>query len=197
MGQGPGAKTLRLDLPRFTLVGATTRVGMLGSPLRDRFGMTYRFDFYTDEEMVQILRRSSELLSVSIDDDSLLEVARRCRKTPRVGNRLLKRIRDYAQVGRHEVVTLSVVQEALSLLDIDILGLDTTDRRVLTVMAEHFNGGPVGLTTLAAMSAEEEQTLEEVIEPFLLQQGLIVRTPRGREVTTEGWEHLKYTGSRL
>lgn len=190
VGQGPGAKTLRLDLPKFTLVGATTRVGMLGSPLRDRFGMTYRLAFYEEAEMHHILRRSAQLLAIDIDDASLVEVARRSRRTPRIGNRLLKRIRDYAQVHRKDKVGLKEVQKTLDLLAIDSLGLDAIDRRVLNIMVEQFEGGPVGLQALAAMSAEEERTLEEVVEPFLLQMGLIRRTPRGREVTPLGFAHV-------
>lgn len=190
VGQGPGAKTLRLELPPFTLVGATTRVGMLGSPLRDRFGMTYRLSFYTDEEMRQILQRSAGLLKLEVDEDSLTIIAARCRRTPRIGNRLLKRIRDYAQVEKEPIIKPSLVEETLGLLEIDELGLDVIDRRVLLMMIEHFDGGPVGLQTLAAMSAEEEHTLEEVVEPFLLQSGLIKRTPRGRVVTEAAYQHL-------
>ncbi len=191
VGQGPGAKTLRIDLPQFTLVGATTRVGMLGSPLRDRFGMTYRLTFYEEEEMRQIARRSAALLDLNIDEAALAQVAHRCRRTPRVANRLLKRIRDYAQVHGHSSITASVVEETLQLLEIDELGLDIADKRILKLMIEKFNGGPVGLQTLAAVSAEEDSTIEEVIEPFLLQSGLITRTPRGREVTQAGWDHLE------
>lgn len=190
VGQGPGAKTLRIDLPQFTLIGATTRVGMLGSPLRDRFGMTYRFTFYDEDEMKQIVHRSARLLNLTIDEASLVEVARRCRRTPRIANRLLKRIRDYAQVHGRDGVTRDVVDETLDLLEVDSLGLDSADRRVLQVMIEKFDGGPVGLQTLAAVSAEEERTLEEVVEPFLLQLGLIERTPRGREVTSAGFDHI-------
>jgi Holliday junction DNA helicase RuvB len=190
VGQGPGAKTLRLELPPFTLIGATTRVGMLGSPLRDRFGMTYRLNYYSEEEMQQILRRSAHLLGVKVDAECLQELASRCRATPRVGNRLLKRIRDYAQVERRDVITRDVATEALALLEVDEKGLDATDRKVLQAMVEHFNGGPVGLQTLAAVTAEEQHTLEEVVEPFLLQCGLLQRTPRGRVVTQAGWEHL-------
>lgn len=190
VGQGPGAKTLRLDLPRFTLVGATTRVGMLGSPLRDRFGMTYRLNFYEPDEMRQILQRSSKLLEMDVDKDALEEIAKRCRQTPRVGNRLLKRVRDVAQVHKHERVTLAVVKKTLDLLEVDSLGLDSTDRRVLAIMADQFAGRPVGLQTLAAVASEEERTIEEVVEPFLMQQGLIRRTPRGRELTAQGFAHL-------
>ena len=191
VGQGPGARTLRLDLPPFTLVGATTRVGMLGSPLRDRFGMSYRLSFYELEDMRRILARSASLLSLAIDDESLAEIAQRCRCTPRIGNRLLKRVRDYAQVHNHETINREVVDKALDLLEIDRLGLDATDRKVLQAMIEHFEGGPVGLNTLAAVTSEEEDTLEEVIEPFLLQCQLIKRTPRGRVVTDEGYKHLE------
>jgi holliday junction DNA helicase RuvB len=189
VGQGTGARTLRLDLPRFTLVGATTRVGLLGSPLRDRFGMTYRLDFYDEQDMVRILGRSAHLLKLKAEELALREIARRCRRTPRVANRLLKRVRDYAQVQGHNRITKSIVEEALQLLDIDEMGLDAADRRVLVAMIERFDGGPVGLQTLAAVTAEEERTLEEVIEPFLLQCGLLQRTPRGRVVTDEGHEH--------
>ncbi len=191
VGQGPGAKTLRIDLPRFTLIGATTRVGMLGAPLRDRFGHTYRLEFYDVSDMKNILARSARLLELSIQDDALEEIAVRCRRTPRIGNRLLKRVRDVAQVGGHEVVTSSIVAETLSLLHVDSLGLDASDRLVLSTIIEKFNGGPVGLQTLAMVCAEEERTIEDVIEPFLLQCGLIVRTPRGREVTDAGYEHME------
>lgn len=190
VGQGPGARTLRIELPPFTLVGATTRVGMLGSPLRDRFGMTYRLAFYTDEEMQQILERSAGLLKLGIDQESLALIATRCRRTPRIGNRLLKRIRDYSQVAGRSTITAALVEETLDLLEIDHLGLDIVDRRVLAAMIEQFAGGPVGLQTLAAVTAEEEHTLEEVVEPFLLQSGLIKRTPRGRVVTGAARAHL-------
>lgn len=190
VGQGPGARTLRLDLPRFTLVGATTRLGLLGSPLRDRFGMTYRLDFYSEGEMQAIVTRSAHLLAMTIAPEAVVEISRRCRRTPRVANRLLKRIRDFAQVRRHPEITRDVVQAALDMLAVDGAGLDETDRRVLRVMVERFSGGPVGLQTLASVTAEEEQTLAEVVEPFLLQCGFLQRTPRGRVVTDEGWAHL-------
>lgn len=190
VGQGPGAKTLRIDLPQFTLVGATTRVGMLGAPLRDRFGMTYRLDFYDIGDMKTILSRSADLLGLSITDDALLEIAQRCRRTPRIGNRLLKRVRDVAQVGSHSAVTVDVVQQTLALLNIDPMGLDASDRMVLTTLIDKFRGGPVGLSTLAMVCAEEERTIEDVIEPFLIQCGFLVRTPRGREVTPEGYAHM-------
>jgi Holliday junction DNA helicase RuvB len=190
VGQGPGARTLRLDLPPFTLVGATTRVGMLGAPLRDRFGMTYRMEAYTSEDMVKILRRSAGLLNLKIEEKGLNEVAGRCRQTPRVANRLLKRIRDYAQVHKHRNISQKVVKEALDLLSIDKEGLDNVDRLVLKTMVEQFDGGPVGLQTLAAVMDEEQLTLEEVVEPFLLQAGFIQRTPRGRMITEEGRRHI-------
>jgi len=191
VGQGPGAKTLRIDLPPFTLVGATTRVGMLGAPLRDRFGMTYRLDFYNIDEMKLILSRSAQLLGLYIEDAALLEIARRCRRTPRIGNRLLKRVRDVAQVGGHDVVTSSVVEQTLELLHIDEMGLDMSDRLVLSTLIDKFQGGPVGLQTLAMVCAEEERTIEDVIEPFLVQCGFLVRTPRGREVTDAGYKHME------
>ncbi len=196
VGQGPGAKTLRLDLPPFTLVGATTRVGMLGSPLRDRFGMTYRLTFYSDEEMQKILARSAGLLKVSIKPNALQEIAQRCRNTPRIANRLLKRVRDFAQVNRHTTISRHVVQEALDLLEVDQRGLDASDRLVLLAMLKQFDGGPVGLQTLSAVTAEEVRTLEEVIEPFLLQCGFIQRTPRGRVITAAGRRHLGSDGAQ-
>lgn len=190
VGQGPGAKTLRIDLPPFTLIGATTRVGMLGAPLRDRFGMTYRLEFYDTSEMKTILARSAQLLGLNIEDAALTEIAERCRKTPRIGNRLLKRVRDVAQVGGHDAITVDVVQQTLSLLNIDPKGLDTSDRLVLSTIIDTFGGGPVGLQTLAMVCAEEDQTIEDVIEPFLIQCGFLARTPRGREVTNAGYDHM-------
>lgn len=190
VGQGPGAKTLRIDLPQFTLVGATTRVGMLGAPLRDRFGMTYRLEFYDTDEMKAILARSAQLLKLPIEDAALIEIADRCRKTPRIGNRLLKRVRDVAQVGNHSAVTVDVVQKTLSLLNVDSMGLDASDRLILSTIIDKFHGGPVGLSTLAMVCAEEERTIEDVIEPFLIQCGLLMRTPRGREVTVAGYAHM-------
>ncbi len=193
VGQGPGAKTLRIDLPQFTLIGATTRVGMLGSPLRDRFGMTYRLTFYDEAQMKQILLRSAKLLDLDIDEESVTEIARRCRRTPRIGNRILKRVRDYAQVHSHSEVTRDVVDKTLELLEVDPFGLDAADRRVLEVMIDKFHGGPVGLSTLAAVTGEEERTIEEVVEPFLMQIGFLERTPRGREVTSEAVDHITNT----
>ncbi|HSX24758.1 MAG TPA: Holliday junction branch migration DNA helicase RuvB [Candidatus Andersenbacteria bacterium] len=191
VGQGPGAKTLRIDLPPFTLIGATTRVGMLGAPLRDRFGMTYRLDFYDVDEMKRILSRSAQLLGLRIEEKALEEIARRCRKTPRIGNRLLKRVRDVAQVGEHMIVTSDVVSQTLELLHIDEEGLDMSDRLVLSTIIDKFEGGPVGLQTLAMVCSEEERTIEDVIEPFLVQCGFLIRTPRGREVTDAGYAHME------
>lgn len=190
VGQGPGAKTLRLDLPKFTLVGATTRVGLLGSPLRDRFGMTYRLAFYDVPEMTKILQRSAGLLKMRVQPEAFELIAKRARQTPRVANRLLKRVRDFAQVHGEANVTTTVADQALRLLEVDELGLDAVDRQVLRVMVERFEGGPVGLSTLAAVTSEEERTLEEVVEPFLLQIGLLRRTPRGRVVTQAAYVHL-------
>lgn len=195
VGQGPGAKTLKLDLPHFTLVGATTRVGMLGAPLRDRFGMTYRLSFYNEAEMRQIVKRSAALLGVTIADEAIAEIALRARHTPRIGNRLLKRVRDFAQVKRRASITRAIAREALALLEVDERGLDVVDRKVLEVMMERFDGGPVGLQTLAAVTAEEQRTLEEVVEPFLLQCGFLQRTPRGRVVTPAGMAHLDGAGT--
>lgn len=196
VGQGPGARILRLDLPSFTLVGATTRTGMLGSPLRDRFGITFRLDFYQESELGEIIGRSARLLKMRCAAAAVTEIARRCRGTPRVANRLLKRVRDFAQVQGHGQVTPAVVQEALALLDVDGAGLDALDRQLLRVMVEQFGGGPVGLQTLARLLAEEERTLEEVVEPFLLQVGFVQRTPRGRVVTEAGRAHLGRAGGQ-
>jgi Holliday junction DNA helicase RuvB len=190
VGQGPGARTLRLDLPKFTLVAATTRVGMLGAPLRDRFGMTHRLEPYEEEDMMKILRRSAKLLDVEAEDGAMREVANRCRRTPRVANRLLKRVRDYVQVKNRRKVDEVAVKETLALLGVDGVGLDKIDRQVLTVLIEKFEGGPVGLQTLASVLDEEQLTLEEVVEPWLLQCGFIQRTPRGRVVTDAGRDHV-------
>ncbi|MFA6429982.1 MAG: Holliday junction branch migration DNA helicase RuvB [Patescibacteria group bacterium] len=193
IGKGPTARTLRLDLKRFTLIGATTRLSLLTAPLRDRFGMTAHLDFYEVEEMRQILERSASLLNMETANDALLQIAGRSRRTPRVGNRLLKRVRDYAQVMAGGILTTDVVERALSSLDIDTRGLDDSDRRILRTLIDKFRGGPVGLATLAASSAEEIETLEEVIEPFLLQEGLLARTPRGRVATDHAYQHLGFT----
>ncbi|KAA0206364.1 Holliday junction branch migration DNA helicase RuvB [Candidatus Uhrbacteria bacterium] len=190
IGKGPTARTLRLDLKRFTLIGATTRLSLLSAPLRDRFGAQFHLDFYGPDEMREILRRSSRLLELPVDDVPLSMIANRSRRTPRIGNRLLKRVRDYAQVMADGELREDVVDRALSALEIDTLGLDEADRRVLKALIEKFNGGPVGLTTLAAATAEEVETLEDVVEPFLLQLGLLARTPRGRIATELAYKHL-------
>jgi holliday junction DNA helicase RuvB len=190
IGKGPTARTLRLDLKRFTLIGATTRMSLLSAPLRDRFGCLFHLDFYGTNEMTAILQRTADLLQVPIDPEPASLLASRARRTPRVGNRLLKRVRDFAQVRGNGILDGATVQAALESLEIDPRGLDETDRRALKTIIEKFNGGPVGLTTLAAASGEEVATLEDVIEPFLLQEGLLERTPRGRMATDLAYAHL-------
>jgi Holliday junction DNA helicase RuvB len=191
IGKGPSARSIRLSLPKFTLIGATTRVGLLSSPLRDRFGILNKLEFYTEAELSRIIERSARILGVHIDIDSAIEVARRSRATPRIANRLVRRIRDWAQVKHEGAVTPTIVHECLSALGIDQIGLDQVDKKILTAIIEKFNGGPVGLDTLAAMISEESQTLEDVYEPYLLQLGFIDRTPRGRICTRFAYEHLK------
>ena len=190
LGKGPGARSMRLKLPPFTLIGATTRAGMLTGPLRDRFGVTCRLEMYTPKELAVILKRSAEILSVAIDDRACMEIASRSRGTPRIANRLLKRIRDFAQVLGEGVITSEIANKALILLEIDKLGLDFTDMRILKTMADKFGGGPVGLDTLAAATGEESVTIEDIIEPFLLQLGFIARTPRGRICLPAAYKHL-------
>jgi Holliday junction DNA helicase RuvB len=190
IGQGPSARTLKLELPRFTLVGATTRAGLLTSPLRDRFGIVIRLDFYTQEELQVIVGRSAQLLRVHIDTPGTAEIAARSRGTPRIANRLLRRVRDYAQVRADGAITCEVACQALQLLDVDALGLDKMDRQLLLTIIEKFGGGPVGLDTLAASINEEKTTIEDVYEPFLLQRGYINRTPRGRTATMLAYRHL-------
>jgi holliday junction DNA helicase RuvB len=188
VGQGPAARTLTLDLPPFTLVGATTRTGLLTTPLRDRFGMTYRLDHYDVEELGTIVRRSARILGVEIEDEAAGEIARRARGTPRIANRILRRVRDVAQVRQDGAVTLDVAREALELLEVDESGLERIDRDLLTAIAHKFGGGPVGLSTLAVALGEEPDTIEDVYEPYLLQLGLLQRTPRGRVLTELGRE---------
>jgi len=190
LGKGPNAQSVRLDLPKFTLVGATTRLSLLSGPLRDRFGSIFRLDYYSDDEMRQIVARSARLFNANFDDDAVREVAARSRKTPRVANRIIRRVRDYAQVNDHQVITRSIAEKALSLLDIDSRGLDEIDRRMLFMMINHFGGGPVGLQTISAFTGEEVGTIEEVYEPYLMQLGFLSRTPRGRVVTELAYEHL-------
>lgn len=190
IGKGPTARTLRLDLKRFTLIGATTKMSLLSAPFRDRFGSVYHLDFYGVDEMMAIVKRSAALLGIPLGDEESRVIASRSRRTPRIANRLLKRVRDYAQVRGNGTLNPSIVDEALTRLEIDPRGLDDMDRRTLRAMIEKFNGGPVGLTTLAASTAEDVATLEEVIEPFLLREGLIDRTPRGRVATQLAYSHL-------
>jgi Holliday junction DNA helicase RuvB len=190
IGKGPTARTLRLDLKRFTLIGATTKMSLLSAPFRDRFGSVYHLDFYGVDEMMAIVKRSAAILGIPLGDEESRVIATRARRTPRIANRLLKRVRDYAQVRGNGTLDPRVVDEALTRLEIDPRGLDDMDRRTLRAMIEKFNGGPVGLTTLAASTAEDVATLEEVIEPFLLREGLIDRTPRGRVATTLAYSHL-------
>jgi Holliday junction DNA helicase RuvB len=190
IGKGPGARSLRLELPRFTLVGATTRAGLLTSPLRDRFGVITRLDYYLPEELVLIVTRTAGILGVEITPEGAFEIASRSRGTPRVANRLLKRVRDYAQVKADGIITLEVAAEALKFLEVDALGLDHADRRLLLTIIQKFEGGPVGLDTLAAATSEESETLEDVYEPYLLQLGMLARTPRGRVATPLAYQHL-------
>ncbi len=191
LGKGAGAKALRLDLPKFTLIGATTRVGMLSSPLRDRFGMTYRLEYYEDDEIEKILERAARILNIEVDEHGKKEIAARARKTPRIANRLLKRVRDYAQVKASGKINKDIAQTALALLEVDDLGLDANDRRILLALIEKFNGGPVGITSLAAATSEDAGTIEDIYEPFLLRLGLLARTPKGRVATPAAYDHLK------
>ena len=194
VGQGAGARTLTLDLPPFTLVGATTRTGLLTTPLRDRFGMTFRLGYYEPDELATIVRRSARILGVEIEDAAGDEIAGRARGTPRVANRILRRVRDVAQVRHSGAVTLDVAREALTLLEVDEAGLERTDRELLSAIADKFGGGPVGLSTLAVSLGEEPDTIEDVYEPYLLQLGFLQRTPRGRVITALGRAHV---GSEL
>ena len=193
IGKGSGAKSLRLDLPKFTLIGATTRAGMLTSPLRDRFGVINRLELYTIEQLTQIVIRSSGVLGIEIDESGAIEVARRSRGTPRIANRLLKRVRDFAMVKFDGAITEESAAAALDLLEVDKVGLDNVDRTVLLAMIEKFGGGPVGLDTLSAATGEDAETIEDVYEPYLLQMGYIQRTPRGRVVTALGYQHFGLT----
>ncbi len=190
IGKGPSANSIRLDLPRFTLIGATTRSGQLSAPLRDRFGVTLRLELYTPEELSKIVLRSAGILNVEIEAEGAMEIARRSRGTPRIANRMLRRVRDFAQVRADGVITRAVADEALRALEIDYLGLDPIDRRMLGAIIENYGGGPVGLETLAATIGEESVTLEDVYEPYLMQLGFVTRTPRGRCVTRKAYEHL-------
>jgi Holliday junction DNA helicase RuvB len=190
IGQGPSARTIKLDLPKFTLVGATTRAGLLSSPLRDRFGVISRLEFYTEDELAIIVSRSARILGIPIDADGSLEMARRSRGTPRISNRLLRRVRDFAQVRADGVITLQVAQDALALLEIDDRGFDPMDRLIMLTIIDKFSGGPVGLDTLAAAICEESDTIEDVYEPYLIQNGFLNRTPRGRVATRTAYHHF-------
>jgi len=190
IGQGPGARSVKMDLPRFTLVGATTRTGLLTPPLRDRFGVVLRLEFYSPEELVSIVQRSAAILGMEIDESGALELGKRSRGTPRIANRLLRRVRDFAQVGKHPVVSASVADNALNMLGVDTFGLDEMDRRIMLTIIDKFAGGPIGLETLATVVCEEKNTLEDVYEPFLIQSGFLHRTPRGRVATVNAYEHF-------
>ena len=190
IGKGPSANSIRLDLPKFTLIGATTRAGSLSAPLRDRFGVTLRLELYTPEELQEIVKRSAGILDVAIEPDGAMEIAKRSRGTPRIANRMLRRVRDFAQVVADGVITKDVADKALRALEVDALGLDNVDRRMLRAIIENYGGGPVGLETLAATIGEESVTLEDVYEPYLMQLGFLTRTPRGRCVTRKAYEHL-------
>jgi len=190
LGKGPSARSLRLDLPKFTIIGATTRTGALAAPLRDRFGMIHRLEFYTPAEIQKIIQRAAKILSVKIDKDAAAELAKRARLTPRIANRLLKRVRDYADVNGDGIIDTTISTQALALLEIDDLGLDPADRMLLAAIIDNYKGGPVGVETLAALTAEERGTIEDFIEPYLMQIGLLERTPRGRKVTHKTYAHL-------
>lgn len=190
IGKGPAARTIQLDLPRFTLIGATTRLGSLSNPLRNRFGSTHRLEFYTPEEIEKIVTRSSHILGIGVDSAGAETIAVSSRQTPRVANRILKRVRDYAQIKGEEMISANIAREALTLYEIDPLGLEPTDRHILRSIIEKFRGGPVGIQAIAAVSGEEIQTIEDVYEPYLIQLGFLARTPRGRVVTLKGFEHL-------
>ena len=195
IGEGPAARSVKLDLPPFTLVGATTRAGMLTNPLRDRFGIVARLEFYTPDELARIVARSAGLLSMSLDEAGALEIAKRSRGTPRIANRLLRRVRDFAEVRADGIATREVADAALTMLDVDHAGFDMMDRKLLLAVIEKFSGGPVGLDNLAAAIGEERDTIEDVLEPYLIQQGFLQRTPRGRMATPHAYRHLGFTPS--
>ncbi len=193
IGDGPAARSIKLDLPPFTLVGATTRAGLLTSPLRDRFGIVQRLEFYRTEDLTTIVNRSAGILDVRIEHAGATEIAKRSRGTPRIANRLLRRVRDYAEVKSDGVITGAVAQQALDLLDVDVCGFDMLDRKLMLAIIEKFDGGPVGVDSLAAAIGEERDTIEDVLEPFLIQQGFMMRTPRGRVVTSHAYQHFGFT----
>ena len=190
IGQGPGARSVKMDLPRFTLVGATTRTGLLTPPLRDRFGVVMRLDFYSPDELVEIIKRSAKIMRLEVDADGARELGKRSRGTPRIANRLLRRVRDFAEVDGHSVISAAVIDYALEMLAVDKQGLDDMDRRILLTIIDKFDGGPIGLETLATAVSEEKNTLEDVYEPFLIQSGFLIRTPRGRMATSNTYEHF-------
>ena len=190
LGKGPSARSLRLDLPKFTIIGATTRAGALAAPLRDRFGMTHRLEFYTPEEIHQILKRSGKILKVQLDDKAAKLLSGRSRLTPRIANRLLKRVRDYADINGDGIIDEELAHKALDLIEVDELGLEPADRQLLAAIIDNYKGGPVGVETLGALIAEERSTIEDFYEPYLMQIGLLERTPRGRKVTPKAWKHL-------
>ncbi len=190
VGKGPAARSIRLDLPKFTLIGATTRTGLLTGPLRDRFGMAFRLQYYSPSELACIVKRSARILEVSIDEEGALEIARRSRGTPRLANRLLKRVRDWAQVRGDGAINEDIAAQALSFFEVDSMGLDAMDNRILKMLTVQFAGRPVGLTTLASALSEDPDSLEDVYEPYLIQQGLVVRTPKGRQATQRAYEHM-------
>ncbi len=193
IGKGPATRSMRIQLPKFTLIGATTKAGSLSSPLRDRFGHIYKLDFYTEEEIESILHRSAKILNIKVDDDAVSEIARCARRTPRIANRLLKRVRDFADVADKKKIDLDLTKTSLKTIGVDIIGLDRTDRKILLTIIEKFNGGPVGLNTIAAATAEETDTIEDLYEPYLMQVGFLDRTSRGRVVTENAYAHLKIT----
>ena len=190
MGTGPGARSMRLQLPKFTLIGATTRAGMLAAPLRDRFGMINRLEPYTPEDLCNIVKRTARIFDSEISDDAAMEVAMRSRGTPRIANRLLRRVRDFAQVMNHGKIDIKVARMALDAMEVDSLGLDNTDRNILSAIIDKFDGGPVGLETLSACTGEETDTIEEIYEPYLMQLGFIKKTPRGRVATLSAYRHM-------
>ncbi len=193
LGKGPGARSIRMELPQFTLIGATTRIGMISSPLRDRFGATYRLEYYPEEDLQVIIDRNSKILKADVDQHAAKELSKRSRFTPRIANRLLKRVRDFAQVSGHDTISLQTAQKALDLLEIDALGLDKNDRRILEALINKFSGGPVGLNTLAAATGEEEDTITDIHEPFLIRLGLLAKTPKGRVATESAYKHMDIT----
>ncbi len=194
LGKGPSARSLRLDLPKFTIIGATTRTGSLAAPLRDRFGLQHRLEFYSNEEIAQIIMRAASILGVEIDAQAASHLSERARLTPRIANRLLKRVRDYADINGDGIVDLETTRQAMLLLEIDELGLDPADRRVIETIIEHHKGGPVGVDTIAALTGDERSTIEDFFEPYLMQIGLLERTPRGRKVTPKGYKHVGKKG---